>query len=139
MEPSFQEKSVWVQMIGLVVSFGAYAVMAGQLWSHGARELPAYVVAFVAGLVLLVLIVAAGHAAAALHRTPEPEDERDRLIELTAESRSSWVLGAGTFVAIAALVGQVPAFWVANLLLVAMYASEVLGLALRAVAYRRGA
>ncbi len=138
MLPSFEEKSVWVQLVSLVVVLGAYFVVSGIMLANGVVVLAPYVPVFAVAVVLLVLVLALGHAAAALTGKPEKRDERDRLIGWRAESNSSWMLGAGVFCAISALILGIETVWVAHLLLASMLASEMLKLSLQIVYYRRG-
>lgn len=138
MGASFEEKSVWIQLIGTVVALGAYFVVAGLMFSAGVTALPAYVPLFIVAIVLLVILLAAGHALAAITGRPEGRDERDRLSTWRAECNSGWLLGAGVIVAVVALIMSVSTVWIAHLLLLSMLASEALGNILRIVYYRRG-
>lgn len=139
MLPSFEERSVWIQLVSLVVVFAAYLAVSAVMLSKGVMLLPPYVAVFGVATILLVVILALGHTIAVMMGKPEPRDERDRLIAWRAEGNSSWLLAAGVFGAIAALVASVPTVWVAHLLLVSVFASEILKLALQIVSYRRGA
>lgn len=138
MNASFEEKSVWVQLVGVVVGLGAYFVVAGRMLAAGVTALPAYAALFAVAVVLLVVLLIVGHALAALAGRPEGRDERDRLIGWRAESNSSWVLAAGVLTAVTGMIFAVDNVWVAHLLLLSLVLSEVLGLALRLVYYRRG-
>lgn len=139
MLPSFEERCVWVQLVALVLGLGGYFASAGPMLARGVMEMTPYVAVFAVCLVLLIVVQIVGHIAAAiLGGADEQTDERDRLIGWKAEARSSWVLGAGVFCAIGALAFGVEAAWVANGLLLALFASEMLKLALQAVSYRRG-
>lgn len=135
---SFEERSVWIQFVSLAVVLGAYFLVAGVMMRHGVMALPAYAVVFAVAVVLLVLVLVAGHVAAAIANRPEVRDERDRLIELQAESHSGWVLGAGVVLAIFGMVVSLPNVWVAHLLLFSLLASELLRLVLQLLYYRRG-
>lgn len=139
MVPSFEERSAWVQLVALGLGLGGYFATAGRLLASGVMEMPPYIAVFAVSVVLLIMVMIAGHVLAAMLGTPEDADERDRLIGWKAEARSSWVLGAGVFCAITALAFDVEAVWVANGLLLSMFASEMLKLALQVVSYRRGA
>ena len=86
----------------------------------------------------LIVAMAVGHAVAAIFRRPEARDERDRLIAWRAESNASWVVSAGAFLAISGLVFGVGAVWIAHLLLLSMFLSELLKCAFQLVYYRRG-
>jgi hypothetical protein len=138
MNASFEEKSVWITLAGLVAIFGFYFVTAGRMLSAGVREMPAFIALFAVATALLVILLVAAHIVAAVASRPEGRDERDRLISWRAEHNSSWVLGAGVVLAIFALATPVERVWVAHGLLVALFLSEVLGRVLQLYYYRRG-
>lgn len=138
MLPSFEERSVWVQLVALVLALAGYAAVSGVMLSKGVDTFAAYVPVFAVSVVLLVLLLVGGHIFAALVGKPEARDERDRLIGWRAESNSSWLLGMGVFAALTAMAFQVPTVWVAHVLLGSVYASEILKLVLQAAYYRRG-
>ncbi|MFY0542156.1 hypothetical protein [Nannocystis pusilla] len=135
---SFEEKSVWIQLIGVAFALGAYFVVAGWMLARGITILPAFAGVFVVAVVLLVALLVGGHLVAALVGRPEPADVRDREIEGRAESRTGWILATGVIGAIGALVVAVEPVWVAHLLLLSLYLSELARLALQLVYYRRG-
>ncbi|MDE0658195.1 MAG: hypothetical protein OXI79_00945 [Gammaproteobacteria bacterium] len=138
MDTSFEEKSVWIQLVGLVVGLGGYLIAAGLMLSNGVSALPAFVPVFAAAIVLVVAINIAGHVVAAIVSRTDEADERDRLIGYRAESRSSWILGVGAIGAIMALILSVGSVWVAHLLLISLFGSEVAKDVLQIVYYRRG-
>lgn len=138
MGASFEEKSVWIQLGALLVGSCLYAAVAARMMGAGVTALPAYMPLLGVGIVVMVLLLAGGHAAAAIAARPEGRDERDRLIEWKAESRSSWVLAAGALGTIACMLGSVSTVWLAHVLLLSLVLSEVLGMVLRLVYYRRG-
>ena len=138
MDTSFEEKSVWIQLIGLVVGLGGYLVVAGLMLSNGVNALPAFVPVFAVAMVLVVAINIAGHVVAAIVGRTDEADERDRLIGCRAESRASWILGVGVVGAITALILSVGAVWVAHLLLISLFGSELAKEVLQIVYYRRG-
>ena len=138
MDTSFEEKSVWIQLSSLVVGLGGYLVVAGLMLSDGVSALPAFVPVFAVAVVLIVAINVAGHVVAAIASGGDGADERDRLIGWRAESRSSWILGVGFIGAIIALILSVDGVWVAHLLLISLFSSEVAKEVLQIVSYRRG-
>ena len=138
MATSFEEKSVWIQLSSLVVGLGGYLVVAGLMLSDGVMALPAFVPVFAVAVVLIVAINVAGHVVAAIASGGDGADERDRLIGWRAESRSSWILGVGIIGAIIALILSVDGVWVAHLLLISLFSSEVAKEVLQIVSYRRG-
>jgi hypothetical protein len=139
MNASFEEKSVWITLISLVVVFGLYFILAWGMLAEGVTALPAFLPLFTVVVVALVAIVAAGHVVVAIASRPEGRDERDRLISWRAESRSSWVLGVGVMAAIFALAAPVERVWVAHGLLMALFVSEALKHGLQLLYYRTGA
>ena len=138
MDSSFEEKSVWIQLVSLLVGIGGYLVVAGVLVSNGVDVLPAFVPFFVVAIVFVVAINIAGHMVAAITGKSDEPDERDQHIGCRAESRSSWILGVGVIAAIIALILSVEAFWVAHLLLISLFSSEVVKYVLQVVYYRNG-
>ena len=138
MDTSFEEKSVWIQLVSLVAGLGGYLVVAGLMLSNGVSSLPPFVPVFAVAIVLIVAINIAGHVVAAIANRSDEADERDQLIGCRAESRSSWILGVGVIGAIMALILSVGGVWVAHLLLISMFGSEVAKEVLQLVYYRRG-
>ncbi len=143
MDVSFEEKSVWIQLVSMVVVLGGYFVVAGMMMSRGIVELGAYVPLFIVTVVAMVVVIVVGHAGAAIvgvltGNRPEDADERDRVIGWRAESNSSWVLATGVLCGITGMVLKVQPVWIAHLLLGSMFLSEVLRFVLQIVYYRRG-
>lgn len=135
---SFEEKSVWIQLIALIVVLGTYFLWAGRLLAAGVTELVVYVPLFIGAIVLLVVVLVAGHVLVSIASQPDGRDERDRLIGWRAEANSSWILGMGVLAAICALIAAVENVWIAHLLLLTMLVSEVAKLALQLFYYRIG-
>lgn len=139
MDASFEEKSTWVTLLGLVAVFGFYFVVAARMLAAGVTEPAPFLPLLIVTIVLLVVVLAVGHTVAALvGGRPEGRDERDRLISWRAEHNSGWLLGAGVVAAIFALGLPVGRAWVANGLLLALLLSEILAYGLRLYYYRRG-
>lgn len=138
MNASFEEKSVWIQLISMVGVLGSYFVVAALMLSKGVTVLVAFVPLFIVAVVLLVAVLVAGHVVAALVGKPEGRDERDRLIEWRAESHSSWILGVGVLTAITGLVLSIDNVWIAHLLMLSMLLSEVAKYVCQLFYYRRG-
>lgn len=138
MSASFEEKSVWIQLVVLAGSLGGYLLVAQRMHAAGVTALPAYAALFMVSVLVMVIVLVAGLIVAAVASGPEGRDERDRLIGWRSESNASWVLGAGVFGAITCMLFSLDNLWVAHLLLLSMYLSELLGLVLRLVYYRGG-
>jgi hypothetical protein len=135
---SFEERSVWIQLIVMSLVMGGYFVDAWRMFSKKITWLPAYAFVFGLAVVLMVIFMIAGHVAVAIANRPEGRDERDRLIRWKAESRSRWVLASGVFIGIEGMVISLPGVLIAHLLLLSLFLSELLKLVLQIVDYRRG-
>ena len=135
---SFEERSVWIQLISIVLGLGAYFACASVMMSHGVLAPPAYIPLFGVAVVLIVAINIVGHIAAALASRPEGPDERDRLIEWRADAKGGLILGFGVFAAIGAIAISVEPLWVAHLLLGSVFIAEVGRCSLQLWYYRRG-
>jgi hypothetical protein len=138
MNASFEEKSVWITLLGMVAVFGGYFTIAARMLAAGVREMPAFVALFAVATALLVIVLVAAHVAVAIASRPEGRDERDRLISWRAEHNSSWVLGVGVVSAIFALATPLDRVWVAHGLLVSLFLAEVASHVLQLYYYRRG-
>lgn len=138
MDASFEEKSVWIQLTSLVLALGGYGYVAGHLMAQGIEAMPAYAAVFTIAVIAVVVVNVVGHVLVALTGGAQERDERDRVIEWRAESRSGWLLGAGVVLSIGGLVVGVGPVWIAHALLLALFLSEILRLVLQLVDYRRG-
>ncbi len=135
---SFEEESVWIQLISTGVILGAYFFVAGVMMAQGVDHLVPYIPVFAVAVVLLVVVLTLGHILAAIAGRPGQRDERDRVIAWRAEHNSSWLLAVGVFVAIGAMVAGVETVWIAHGLLASVYASELLRFAFQIKYYRLG-
>lgn len=138
MNASFEEKSVWIQLISMVAALGSYFVVAALMLSKGVTVVVAYLPLFFAAVGLMVVVLVVGHIVVAIASRPAGRDERDRLIEWRAESNSSWVLTVGVFAAITCLVVSVDSVWIAHVLMLSLLLSEVVRFILQLVYYRWG-
>lgn len=138
MNASFEEKSVWIQLVSMVLILGSYFVNASQMMSAGVTALPAYAALFISSIVLLVIVLVVGHIVIAVASRPDGRDERDRQIEWRAEAYTSWIMGAAVIMAITGMVMSIDNLWIAHWLMLCMFLSEVARFLLQLVYYRRG-
>jgi len=138
MNASFEEKSVWIQLVSLVFGLGLYFAVAGSMLLGGVAVLAAYMPLFAVAVAFIVAVNVTGHIAVAIASRPDGPDERDRLIGWRAESNSSWILGVGVIVAIGCMTLSVGEVWVAHLLLLSLFIAEVAKDVAQIVYYRRG-
>jgi hypothetical protein len=103
---TFNEKSQWVQLVGLLVAFGGYFQSAYLILLPipGAAKdiLPVHAGLFIGATVMLVIIQIVGHIAVVIFNRDTETDERDRLIELKGERYGSFVLATGVFFSLCA-------------------------------------
>ena len=135
---SFEEKSVWIQLASLGVVLIAYGAVAGSMLWAGVMHIVPYVPVFAVAVALLVVLMIVGHAVAAIVGRPEGRDERDKLIVWRAESNAAWVLGVGVLAALAGLAVSINNVWIAHVLLLSLFLSEMAKLVFQIVYYRRG-
>lgn len=135
---SFEEKSVWIQLVGMLLALGAYFLIAGQMAIAGQRAMPAYAAVFMVAVGAMVIFLIVVHTLAAIVAKPEQSDERDKLIAWRSEHNSSWLAAVGILTAVTCLVFEVQSVWTANILLLSLALSQVLGFVLQITYYRRG-
>ena len=146
---SFQEKSLWVQLVGLIGAFGFYfATVARTYGVLGLPEnvMPAHVGLFVAAVVLLVMsqiaghtIVAIAHAVAHRRNDIDATDERDRLIDLEASRYAGFVLATGVFLSLCTAIVTQGNFAFTHLLLAFWVLSQLTWTGSQLVRHRRDA
>lgn len=141
MSMTFQERSLWVTLVGLVIAFGGYFYSAYSTFlpTPAAKDvLPHQAGLFIGATVLLVLILVAGHIAiAVLDRRSEP-DERDLSIELRAGRGGSFVLATGVFLALCTALMTEGNAIMAHVLLGFWVMAQGVEIVSRLVLYRRG-
>lgn len=141
MSMTFQEKSLWVTLAGLLVVSAGYTYSTYMTILHmpATRDvMPQQAGLFMAATIMLVIILVAGHIVIALlDRRTEP-DERDRSIELRGGRYGSFVLATGIFLTLCtALVTEGNAV-MAHVLLGSWVLAQVVEIVSQLVLYRRG-
>jgi len=134
---SFPEKSLWLQLVGLVVVFGVY--FATVLPAMTADVTPSQIALFVLVVIALAALQAAGHIAIAIADRRTDTDERDRVIALKGTRNAAYVLATGVFFSLCAalVIDGNSAFM--HILLGSWVLAELVGIASQLVMYRRGA
>jgi hypothetical protein len=138
MNASFEEKSTWITLLGTLFVLGAYFFVALRMLVAGVTTVVPFIPVFTVAVILLVVLLVAGHVAVAIASRPDGRDERDRLISWRAEHNSSWLLATGVIAAAFALATPLSPAWIANGLLLFLFLAEVLNRVLRLYYYRRG-
>ncbi|MDX1517294.1 MAG: hypothetical protein R3288_10665 [Woeseiaceae bacterium] len=145
MDLSFQEKSAWGLLIGLVgvsLFYFPAAFAVAERVPHGAPLIAVSVV----GVIALVVFEIVYHALIAAGGRVDAGDERDALIDLKAERNAAYVLGIGLFWLVGAIVWRsvveaVPVpnpLQIAVFILLAITVSEVSKLLWQIWYYRTG-
>lgn len=139
---SFEEKSVWVSLLATLLVFTGYFSRSFEGLAAGTLDKSAVVVMFVAAVIALIVLEIALHIVIAIFSSKDAagrKDERDRLFAMKAGNISGHVLGFGVLViAVQALIHDYDALWSANLLLFAVFVSQIASYALQLFYYRRG-
>ncbi len=134
---SFKEKSAWIVLAAMLWIFGGYAWALYQAGSFGAGT-----TGMMFGTIIgFIIVVVVGHIVVAIFSAKpgdDAEDERDRLIELKADSLSGYVLGAAALGALALALFE-GAYLIANVLFLGLAASEIIKNGWQVALYRRGA
>ncbi|MBX9735330.1 MAG: hypothetical protein K2X32_00250 [Phycisphaerales bacterium] len=138
MSASFEEKSVWIQLGAMTAGLGVYFAIAGRMLAAGVRDVRAFAALFMIAVVFMVVLMVIAYVTAAFTSKVEGRDERDRLISWKAEYRSAWIIAVGVLGAVTCMAAGVDNVWTANILLLSLAMSEVLGFVLQIVYYRRG-
>ena len=137
MNLSFQEKSLWLMSVSLVVGFGFYFVTV--LPTDAVDVMPHQVVLFVLAIVMLVIMQIVGHIVIAIVDRRTETDERDRLIELKGTRNAAYVLATGVFLALCAALLTEGNFVFTHVLLGFWVLAQLMEIGSQLFLYRRGA
>ena len=137
MSLSFQEKSLWVMLVGLVAAFSFY--FASVLPTSAVNVMPEQVVYFVLAVVFLVITQIVGHIIIATMDRRSERDERDRLIALKGIRNGDYVLATGVFLALCVALLTNGNFVFTHVLLGAWVVAQLVEIGSQLFLYRRGA
>ncbi len=137
MEMSFQEKSLWLMLVGLIGVFAFYSALI--MPTTAVNLMPYHIVFFVLAIVVLVITQIGGHILIALFDRNTATDERDRLIELKGTRNSAYVLATGVFLALCTAVVTNGNFIFSHVLLGFWMLAQLVEISTQLVLYRRGA
>ena len=139
MDMSYQEKSVLGSLLAVGVVFGYYFASVlrdlGRPAFDGA-SLP--IGGLVLAVIAIVVIEIVYHIVLALESKPVPKDERDTLIASKAYRNAYFVLSAGIFVVMCAVMLAFKPFVTVNLVLFVWVLAELAQFATQLFYYRRG-
>jgi hypothetical protein len=138
---SFREKSAWISLLAYLAIYGFYFANVAMALARGEAD-GAHFLGLLAKSIVLFVVVTVVLIIVAAIRSPKdaqtPQDEREKLIRLKADSASGPVLATGVVMAIAALFFDAKNFLVINLLFFALVVFEVFKLVAQIVLTRRG-
>ena len=137
---SFQEKSNLIMTVIFVLAYSAYTVNILPPVLENGPSMDG-VGPYLLGVVLLLVIGGVvGHILVAVTAPSDADnaDERDKLIEMRADAKSSYVLGTGALLALGLALTEQHVFWIVHAILAGLVLSEIAKGVLRAIDYRRG-
>ncbi len=134
---SYREKSAWLVLLALALVFGNYFLGA---WNAAPAQALS---AFADAVVLLLVLMVAGHVVIALFHNPaddldSPEDERDRAVNLKSMRNAYYVLAAGFWSVPVMLIVPLPLAVSLNIWLAVLVLAEIAYYGSVVAAYRRG-
>ncbi len=139
---SFEEKSTWVSLAIITFVFTGYFSQVYEGLLSGNLDKAAVTGLFIGAVIAIIVLEVVFHIVIAAQNVKDadrPTDERDRLFSMKAGNISGWVLGIGVLmIAGHTFMKEPDAIWVANLLLFAVFVSQVVSYALQIFYYRRG-
>lgn len=136
MELTFREKSLAVQLIGLMAAVLVYFNLANPLASTAGST--STVFQLVALVVTIIFVNIIGHILVAVFGENEDEDERDKLIQLKAYKASSVVLSGGVVLAILASMLFTDKVALVPLLFLTLLGAEIIEKMVQLGYYRKG-
>ena len=139
---SFKEKSTWVSLAILIMVFVGYFSRVYDGLVSGSLDKADVFGLFIGAVISIIILEVALHIVIAVLNVKDadqPGDERDRLFSIKAGNISGWVLGIGVLMISAhTFIQELDFLWVANLLLFAVFISQVVSYVLQIFYYRRG-
>lgn len=136
MNLSFQEKSLWCMLVGLLGAFAFY--FTAVFPTNSTNVMPQQVVLFTLAVVLLVITQIVGQILIALVDRRNQVDERDRLIGLKSSRNGSYVLATGVFMALCSALVTEGNFLFVHVLLGFWVAAQLVEISSQLYLYRRG-
>ena len=141
MNLTFRERSLWLLLLSLTVTFGFY--FASVLPMQLTNVTPSHVMTFIGTLILLVIIQIIGNAILAIARRRElagkvQNDERDVLINLKSTRLAFYVLSVGVFCSLCIALLVPGNFFFVHVLLAFWVLAQVIEILSQLILYRFG-
>lgn len=137
---SFEEKSNLVMTVIFTLVFGGYFGELGLELLRGEAEVGTLGIPFIGLTVAIIFYSIIAHIVVAIWSPDEAgeADERDKFIEMRADARSGYVLGAGAILALNLAWQGFDVYWVAHMVLAGLAGAEIYKGVQRAIDYRVG-
>ncbi|XBQ15099.1 MAG: hypothetical protein ABL308_09005 [Oceanicaulis sp.] len=137
---SFREKSNLAMLAIFLLAYGWYFMAVTPVALSGAPSIAEIDGLFLAAIVFLVAGGIVAHILIAIVGKDDEEDadERDRMIEMRADAKTSYVIGAAAIIAMGLALKEFDPFWIAHTILAGLVVAEITKAVLRAIAYRFG-
>ena len=139
---SFEEKSVWASLLIILFVFIAYfsQVFEGLATdSLDKAEISGLFIGAVISVVVLEIVLHIVIAVFNVKDADQPIDERDRLFSMKSGNIAGLVLGISVvMISMMTFVYEFNGVWVANILLFAIFVSQIVSYILQLFYYRRG-
>ncbi len=139
---SFEEKSTWASLLIILLVFVGYFSQVFDGLVTATLDKAEITGLFIGAVVSVIVLEIALHVVIAIINVKDADqhmDERDRLFSIRAGNISGWVLGFGVLmIASQTFIYELSPLWIANLLLFAVFISQVVSYALQLFYYRRG-
>lgn len=139
---SFEEKSVWVSLLIILFVFVAYFSQVFQGLATDSLNKVEVSGLFIGAVVSVVVLEIVLHIAIAIFNVKDadqPTDERDRLFSMKSGNISGLVLGILVVtISMMSFIHEFSGVWVANILLFAIFISQIVSYVLQLFYYRRG-
>jgi hypothetical protein len=141
MSLTFQEKSLWVTLVALVLGLGGYFAALASRWpAAGAPHdvQPSQMLLLGSAVLLQVLILVIGHGVAAALDCRTDTDERGRQAALRGSRHGGVVLAVGVFLALCTALLTQGNFAMAHVLLAAWGLAQAVEIISQLVQLRQG-
>ncbi len=133
---TFQEKSLWLTLIAVVATYVLYYLNV--LPPIEGMMLAPHIFQFAYYMGVMVVFIVISHIVLAIRQKQEPVDERERLINLKANSVSSYILHTGIFTSIVVALLVPGNFWFIHTINFFAVLTEVVNNMQQLRAFRKG-
>jgi cytochrome b561 len=133
---TFQEKSLWLTLLAVVSTYVLYYLNV--LPPIEGRMLAPHIFQFAYYMGVMAVFIAISHIVLAIRQKQEPVDERAQLINLKANSVSSYILYTGIFTSIVVALLVPGNFWFIHTINFFAVLAEVINNMQQLRAFRKG-